>query len=280
MLLSSCGSPKGNDSITCTLHYYENEFRDSIAEKKVTFDNAPSTELVQRLFNLLSTPENDKSIPILTSDIKLTEARINDENCELILSSRYLELPEQKRAKLNACITKTICSIPDIERVVIICEDASISFTADDFVTETPRTHHNMFTANLYFANDKGDALSKESRTISLESEESLEYLVLSELIAGPSDINSRQLLSEKIIINSVQVVEGVCIIDLSSDFISETEHTELAEQLTVYSIVNTMTELPMINSVNFLINGNAGHGFEHIDISKPLTNQSEFPSV
>lgn len=277
MLLTSCATSGNNDSVTCNLYYYANDMHDSMSLKKVTLDSAPSGELAEKLFALLASPESKKSLPILTPDIKLEEAQTKNNECILTLSSRYLEIPEQKRAEINACITHTMCSLPDIEKVTLNCREMALTFTADDFITASPRAHHNMFTANLYFANENSNTLTKEERTVSLESENSLEYLVLTELLNGPSDIGSKRILSEKIKINSVDVTEGICIIDLSSDFVSRTEHNEMNEQLAVYSIVNTMTELPLINSVRLLIDGNAGYGFEFIDISKPLTNESEF---
>ena len=277
MLMTSCATSGNNDSVTCSLYYYADELQDSMSAKKITLDKAPSSELAEKLFSLLSSPESKKSLPILTPDIKLEDVQTKNIECILTLSSRYLEIPEQKRAEINACITHTMCSLPDIEQVTLNCEEKTLTFTSDDFITSSPRTHHNMYTANLYFASESGDMLTKEERTVSLESENSLEYLVLTELIIGPSDIPAKRLLSEKIKINNVEVNEGTCIIDLSPEFISSSSHTELTEQLTVYSIVNTMTELPLINSVRFLINGNAGYGFEFIDISKPLTNKSEF---
>lgn len=278
-LLSSCQSGVKSESVTCNLYYYENELREGMTAKKITFEKAPIDEIAEKLFSLLSSPESKKSIPILTPDIKLSELKTENGECSLTLSGRYLEISEQKRAEINACVTHTMCSHPDIERVTIYCEDKSYSFISDDFITASPRTHHNMFTANLYFANESADMLLKEERTISLESDKSREYLVLEELIAGPSDINASGILSERLKINDVQVIEGVCIIDLSADFVSQTPHTEIAENMAVYSIVNTMTELPMINSVRFLINGNENHGFEFIDISKPLTNKSDLIS-
>ena len=277
MLLTSCSSTRNNDYVTCSLYYYADEMQDSISAKKITLENSSPKELAEKLFALLSSPESKKTFPIVTPDIKLAEISAKGRECTLTLSSRYLELPEQKRAEINTCVTHTMCSLPGIEQVTITCGETSSTFTADDFIIVSPRTFHNMFTANLYFANENFDMLTKEERTISLESDKSLEYLVLTELIIGPSDISGRPLLSEKIKINSVEVSEGICIIDFSSDFITKTSHNEITEQLTVYSIVNTITELPMINSVRFLIDGNAGYGFESIDISKPLTNKSEF---
>lgn len=277
IFLASCSSTANNDYVTCNLYYYADEMHDSMAAKKITLEKAPTVDLVENLFTLLSSPESKKVFPILSPDIKLTEARINGRECILVLSPRYLEFPNQKRAEINACMTQTMCSLPDVERVTINCGESSFSFIADDFITDAPRTHHNMFTANLYFANETFDMLIKEERTISLESDKSLEHLVLSELLAGPSDINGKPLLSERIKINSVEVSEGICIIDLSSDFIAKTSYNEIPEKLAVYSIVNTMTELPMINSVKFLIDGKIGYGFESVDISKPLTNESNF---
>ncbi|MBQ9985754.1 MAG: GerMN domain-containing protein, partial [Oscillospiraceae bacterium] len=53
--------------------------------------------------------------------------------------------------------------------------------------------------------------------------------------------------------------------------------HENITEALTLYSVVNTVTELPMINRVEFLIDGESVRGYAYYDLTKPFTNSSEF---
>ena len=52
----------------------------------------------------------------------------------------------------------------------------------------------------------------------------------------------------------SVSVLDGVCFVNLDNGFL--TQNFEIAEGVVIYSIVNSLAELPNINKVQLSVNG------------------------
>ncbi|MBM7613860.1 GerMN domain-containing protein [Alkaliphilus hydrothermalis] len=108
---------------------------------------------------------------------------------------------------------------------------------------------------NIYFANGGNEYLKREQRAIE-RTKESKEEVILRELIDGPKD----QLLSKTIPpqtrLFSVSTVNGTSYVNLSKEFITNFIGGDRAEVTTVYSIVNTLTELEHIKQVQILVEG------------------------
>ena len=81
-----------------------------------------------------------------------------------------------------------------------------------------------------------------------------VEQLALEQLIKGPDSINGSQ--SEELLktmpngtkINTISVRNHTCYLDLSSEFLQKREN--ISDEVTIYSVVNTLAELSNINRV------------------------------
>ncbi len=131
----------------------------------------------------------------------------------------------------------------------------------------------------LYFINEQGNKLSPETRYIdNAETSKGNAYLatiVLKELIKGP--VKGSQLqpsIPEGTAIHSdVTIKDGVATVDLSKEFINKHPGGKKKEQLTLYSIVNSITEIKEIKSVQFKIEGKVKKEFKgnyQIDVAYP----------
>ena len=84
----------------------------------------------------------------------------------------------------------------------------------------------------------------------------SMERLIVEEMISGPSGqvegiyptINS----STKIL--GVTTKDGICYVNLDANFLKV--ENNVSNQLAIYSVVNSLVELPNVNKVQILING------------------------
>ncbi|MBQ8004021.1 MAG: GerMN domain-containing protein, partial [Oscillospiraceae bacterium] len=139
-----------------------------------------------------------------------------------------------------------------------------------------PRTYYDLYTINLYYSNVTADGLQADRTTLSLSPDTTLEHAVLSRILTSSSSGKLKSAIPTGTRLNNVYVSEGVCYVDLSREFTDNVIHDELHEGMAVYSIVNTMTELPMINSVKFLIDGNSPDGYVHYRLGDSFTNNSE----
>jgi germination protein M len=109
--------------------------------------------------------------------------------------------------------------------------------------------------AVLYFANYEADKLVKEKRVI-LASEQEMKKAILEELIKGPQAPGLERTIPEDVRVLGVIVREGIASADFSEEIRSKHWGGSTGEILTVYSIVNTLGELPNVEQVKFLIEG------------------------
>ncbi len=272
LLLTSCSLNKSN-SFSCELFYLSNKKSPSIVEKKTTFNCNTLEEAVTQAFNHLSDSALTDYDVLLPGGIELKAVSISNKTCSLTLSEEYLKLSDYANSLTDMCITKTMCSFADIDKVKIICGDKIFEFEESDFLLSAPRTYYDSFTANLYFTGPKSTVLIPESRKVIISPETSLENNVLSALLSGPVSRELKSPIPAGTSLNGVSADNGICVVDLSDEFINNLSHTQIDECLAIYSIVNTLTELPNIENVLFLVNGLPCDEFLYFDLRQPFTN-------
>ena len=76
----------------------------------------------------------------------------------------------------------------------------------------------------------------------------SLEKLIVEQLIEGPREPDSYPTLPPDMKLLNVMVSESVCSINLDSAFLNNS--LEVREYIPIYSIVNSLSELPTVSRV------------------------------
>ena len=110
---------------------------------------------------------------------------------------------------------------------------------------------------SLYFKNKDKNELLQEARLIDVKLlMENPYYELVNMLIKGPKNDSLEAVIPEGTKLNKVELKGDKVILDFSEEFINNHKGGVELEKLTVYSIVNTLTELNEVNSVQFLING------------------------
>lgn len=120
-------------------------------------------------------------------------------------------------------------------------------------------------TVNLYFSDDQAQYLMPEKREVTVRKGSSIEEAVIKELINGPADPALMRTIPKEAKLLSVSVSGGVANVNFSREFKTKHWGGSSGETLTLYSVVNTLAELPGITSVQFLLEGEkmdtlAGH--------------------
>jgi germination protein M len=122
----------------------------------------------------------------------------------------------------------------------------------------------------LYFPNADASGLVPVERTVQVSNQEVITAM-FSELSSPPSGL--AKPLTKGTILRSAAVKDGVATLDLSSEFKKNFGGGSSAEMMTIYSIVNTITTLSNVHSVQFLLEGKKLDGIlGNLDTSSPLT--------
>ena len=117
---------------------------------------------------------------------------------------------------------------------------------------------------SLYFYNEDTKSLVPEGRLIDVKELVKEPYQKLMELlIAGPQNTSLSKTIPDGTRVNKAEVKGDILYLDLSKEFIENHQGGETQESATIYSIVNTMTNLTEINSVKILIEGEENKAFK-----------------
>ena len=109
-------------------------------------------------------------------------------------------------------------------------------------------------TLKLYFSNKAGTRLVPETREVHYSSNISLEKLVMEQLLEGPKSSNAQSAIPKGTTLISVSVMDGVCFVNLDENFL--TQNYDISEDVVIYSIVNSLVELPTVSTVQLSVNG------------------------
>lgn len=146
------------------------------------------------------------------------------------------------------------------------CTNKPAPTVPNNAVNNTPTVNNQTKNISLYFS-DKVGKLVKESRQIELKQNEVLEKRIIEELIKGPSTQHLSPTISQLTKVNSVTVKNGTAVVDLSEEFITKSPGGSESEELAIYSVVNTMTDLIYVDKVQFLIDGKVRKIFSHMEL-------------
>lgn len=125
----------------------------------------------------------------------------------------------------------------------------------------------------LYFSDSAGQYLSHETRV--LPKVEGIARAVMQELIAGPS-VESGLLPTIPVgtRLSDINVrPDGLCIVDFTGELLDNHPGGSMNEEITVYSIVNTLTQFPTVQEVQILVDGQKVDSIAgHLDVSTTMT--------
>ena len=167
----------------------------------------------------------------------------------------------------RAAITKTLTALDGIESVYLLAGDQPVMDTdlqpigqlkSDDFVNVVGRNVNDYTQTSilLYFAGEDGSQLMGEQVEITYSGNFSLEEYVVERLIEGPENDSLKATISPTVSVLGVSVSEGTCYVNFDNAFLTATP--DIDAYLTIYSIVDSLTELPGVNNVRITVNGSS----------------------
>ena len=122
----------------------------------------------------------------------------------------------------------------------------------------------------LYFPNADASGLIATDRTVIVNNQEMIKAMFI-ELATPPSGLE-KPLPSGTTLLGATVSADGIATIDLSTDFKKNFGGGSTGEQMTMYSIVNSLTTLSNVKSVQFLLDGKKLDGIlGNLDTSVPL---------
>lgn len=126
----------------------------------------------------------------------------------------------------------------------------------------------------VYFADAQSEKLVREIRTVAFTNE--VAAAALEQLIAGPAETDHYPTIPKGTKLLGVTIKDKMATVDFSDEFVKNHPGGSSGEIMTIFSVVDTLTEFPAIESVRFLVAGKeidtiAGH----YDLSEPVARDN-----
>ncbi len=213
--------------------------------------------------------------------LRCLETSLDETVLTVILSRDFDELTGIARSLAAGCIVRTLAQFPEITGVCLETEGAETGreaqvLSATDFVFLDLGAVNTETTVRLYFSDANGRYLVTTERQQYFESVDEIPAYVVDQLIAGPTEEGQIATMPEGTSLLGLELGEdGVCTVDLSSEFLYNRPATGLMERMTVLSLVNSLTELEPVKSVRILVEGETVGAYTCMDLDRELVRDA-----
>ena len=249
------------------VYYYTNSNRDELVAKTKEINTSSNEEIIQKLIDCMATKSKNKDEVVIKPEyVADPEITINNNLVTLNFESSYYDMDSFTEVMYRAAMVKEITQLDGIDYVEFrvngepfMKDNVEIgTMSANDFVDDTNNNDDSVewVSVTLYYANKSGDKLIKCQRTLSHNTNVSVEKLVVDTLIKGPSQAGYYRTIPSDCKILSISVREGICYLNLSEEF--ATEMVNVISEIPIYSITNTLCSIDGIDGVKILVNGDS----------------------
>jgi len=224
----------------------------------------------------LSGPNSEALYSPFADGTAMEEVSLQDGILSLVPNDAFFDLQGADLSLATACIVHTMAQLPDVEAVVLTSSQARITdlvnreLVPEDFVlTASPVQQENMVA--LYVPTEDSRSLRAEFVSFTeTETPEELAAFALRQLLNG---VQGRQwsVFPEGTNLLDVQVENGSCSINLSSDFFVNRPETALKTRMALLAAVNTLTAIEEIEQVFFFCEGQTLSDYNGFDLSQPF---------
>lgn len=241
--------------------------------------------VIKELINRLQTPQEESLKSPIDEGIQVVDYQIKENQLSVYFSAGYNNKSGLDEILSRAAIVKTLCQIQEIEYVEFYVEDQPLMLSGnavglmsqESFVDElNPQDQKQSKETVLYFANKQGNRLKKITTDITYNAAEPIARLLVEQLITGVSSIQNidetklQSAVPSKTTLNNLTIRDNICYLDLSRDF--EQQDPNVSSEVIVYSIVDTLCELPEVTKVQFSVDGEKKEKYGDLEgFNKPL---------
>lgn len=259
-VLSGCG--KSDNKNIYKIYYVDPAHSDFVTRNYKT-ESEDVTKLIKELYDEMRKSPNENSVSVIPDNIILNAYYIENNVLNMDFSLSYMDMNNIDKVLFKTAIVKTFAQLPSIEYVYFHIMGQPVAGENDmglignnSIITENEVFDDsiNNISTVLYFSDNTGEKLVGESREIKYNQNSSVESLIVENLIKGPNDSGNKRTLPPKLKVLSVSTKDGVCYVNFDSEILSSI--ADVSGKVTIYSVVNSLCELPSVKRVQFLVNG------------------------
>ena len=265
---------------------------DGWGEETRQIEPGTNNEIISRVLGgLIEGPKRadlQRSIP---ESLTIQEFDYNQATSEvkLMFDAGFHNISPRERLTLTSSLVYTLTELPFVAHVVFYAGGEPVldgegnpfgSRDRDNTSIKTQEPPPPPITITLYFPDEQMMGLVAETREVAYNPlVGSLETLIVEALIAGPRTLGLSPSFPPDTAINSVtggSIEGGLVIVDFAEGFLAAlATGGSLAEEMFIYSLVNSLTQIPENHHVQIFIDSlpityDDPHDL-HLDLTRPI---------
>ena len=267
LLLTACGRPGRNtadpQAETGTFIYYLNNERTTLKTSEYKLpENMEEEDVLDDMLDNLAAPFADGIAPI--SGFTLQGRSLDKGMLILDFSEEYEQLDALDEILIRGAIVKTVCQLVSVRQVFFTINQESLVRNGEEvgvmgpdsfaISTSTSMGQYDRIQIYLYLTGKEQDKLKFVTRMAAYNINSPMERVIVEQLSTGPKGAGYYPTVNPATQINSITTKDGLCIVDLNGDFLTPPNKVSL--ELSVWSLVNSLTRLDNVDKVQIVIDG------------------------
>lgn len=227
-------------------------------------DSQIDWEIIRLMEQLKTVPKDLDRQAAVPDKVGFEKYKLEDKVLYLYFDNNYSMMNSTREILCRASLVRTLTQVKGVDYVAVYTAEQPLMdsagspvrpMTNSDFIDNISNVNsYEKTELVLYFSDEAGEKLVRETRDVVHNVNTSLEKLIVEQLIAGPSRQGMNPTLPKETKLLNVSVNENVCYINFDSTFLNNT--LEVKEYIPIYSIVNSLAAVTTINKVQITVNG------------------------
>jgi germination protein M len=274
----------GDDSV---LAYYVNAAVTRLTGDAHKLQAADLNGQIEELYAVLQESGHGETVAAVPESLKLISQNVDSRILSLDLEGPYYEMSTATQVMCLAALTKTMTQLEEVDYIRLSVNGSPVtqgetevgilrSGMFMDDIKDNPDSYIDTELV-LYFASEDGRQLVKTTLSVGYQSGSSLERIVVEQLLRGPQVSGVKATLPSTSSLLGVNVRDGICYVNFDDKFISDSLSGGY-DYIPVYSLVNSLTELPTVQKVQLMINSKTDVSYsDNISFAAPLERNMDY---
>ena len=257
--------------------FYISEDTETLVQEAYEPTNAEADIQARELYKMLKEqPATAGYRCAIPEKIELLGTELEGEQYTMVFGESYYTMDSVTEVLCRAAIVRTMLQVDGISVVEFVINNQPLVdkngrtiglMSVDTFVDSvgSDLASYQEAELNLYFSNTLGNGLVLVKRKVLYHSNMSVEKLIVEQLLRGIESEESgnyaKAAVPTETKLLNLYVKDGVCYVNFDEKFISQSMNVK--EEVIIYSLVNSLTELPNITKVQISVNGVSNRMFK-----------------
>ena len=241
------------------LVYYINDDRTGLVPTEYELQATDIDAQIDEILSVLATDTGYVDfVQTIPSNVELIRYQLSNGFLKLYFSASYSEMDEVNEVLCRAGVVQTLIQLKEITNVALTVANGETVgvMNADSFIDNPGEDMQYIQERELtlYFASADGKGLVKEVQRVHYNSNMPVEKKVIEQLLKSPSTEGAQLAIPAETKLINISVLDSICVVNFDDGFF--THNYDIAEEVVIYSIVNSLTELDTIKTVQISVNG------------------------